>query len=76
MDLGSGLGKVALLVALLTGARAYGVEIDPCLVSRARAAARSLDLQSAEFIEGDIRRDLLPPAVRDYIAQHGLYVLP
>jgi len=31
-------------------------------VSRARAAARSLDLQSAEFIEGDIRRDLLPPA--------------
>ncbi len=43
VDLGSGLGKVVLLVALLTGARAYGVEIDPRLVAHARAAAQALD---------------------------------
>jgi hypothetical protein len=62
VDLGSGLGKVVLMVALLTGARAYGVEIDPPLVSHARSAARSLLLDSAHFIEGDIREVPLPAA--------------
>lgn len=62
VDLGSGLGKVVLLVALLTGARACGVEIDPRLVSCARAAARSLRLDNAHFIEGDIRDIPLPRA--------------
>jgi SAM-dependent methyltransferase len=62
VDLGAGLGKVVLLVALLTGARAYGVEIDPHLVRHAHAAARSLRLDDAHFIEGDIRRAPLPSA--------------
>jgi SAM-dependent methyltransferase len=62
VDLGSGLGKVVLLMALLTGARAYGVEIDSPLVSHARSAARSLQLDNAHFIEGDIREVPLPPA--------------
>jgi len=62
VDLGSGLGKVVLLAALLTGARVYGVEIDPVLVSHARSAARSLRLDNAHFIEGDIRSISLPPA--------------
>jgi SAM-dependent methyltransferase len=62
VDLGAGLGKVVLLVALLTGARAYGVELDPQLVSHARAAARSLRLDGAHFIEGDIRDAPLPAA--------------
>jgi SAM-dependent methyltransferase len=60
VDLGAGSGKVVLLVALLTGARAYGVEIAPTLVARARAAARSLALESAVFIEGDMRTVPLP----------------
>jgi SAM-dependent methyltransferase len=62
VDLGSGLGKVVLMVALLTGARAYGVEIDPPLVSHARSAAQSLLLDNAHFIEGDIREVPLPQA--------------
>jgi len=62
VDLGSGLGKVVLLVALLTGARACGVELDPQLVSQARSAARSLRLDDAHFIEGDIRECPLPQA--------------
>lgn len=62
VDLGSGLGKVVLLVALLTGARAYGVELDSTLVTRARSAARSLRLDDAHFVQGDIRSAPLPPA--------------
>ncbi len=62
VDLGSGLGKVVLLVALLTGARAFGVEIDPELVSHARAAARALDLGNAHFALADMREAALPPA--------------
>ena len=62
VDLGSGLGKVVLLVALLTGARAFGVELDPILVSRARSAASALRLDEAHFIEGDIRDAPLPAA--------------
>jgi SAM-dependent methyltransferase len=62
VDLGSGLGKVVLLAALLTGARAYGVELDPDLVAYARSAAQALHLDNASFIEGDIRDVSLPPA--------------
>jgi SAM-dependent methyltransferase len=60
VDLGSGLGKVVLLVALLTGARAYGVEIDPSLVAHGRSAARSLHLDHVHFVEGDTRSAPLP----------------
>jgi SAM-dependent methyltransferase len=62
VDLGAGLGKVVLLVALLTGARAYGVEIDYQLVRHARSAAHSLRLDGAHFIHGDIRNAQLPAA--------------
>jgi protein-L-isoaspartate O-methyltransferase len=39
VDLGAGLGKVVMLAHLLTGARAHGIELQPELVERARAAA-------------------------------------
>jgi SAM-dependent methyltransferase len=61
VDLGSGLGKAVLLVALMTGARAHGIEIDPYLVAQAQSVARSLHLEHAHFIEGDIRDTPLPP---------------
>jgi SAM-dependent methyltransferase len=62
VDLGSGLGKVVLLAALLTGARCYGVELDPLLVAHAQSAAAALSLAKAHFIEGDIRTVSLPPS--------------
>ena len=62
VDLGSGLGKVVLLVALLSGASAHGVELDPELAVQAQAAARSLNLDNAHFIAGDIRESPLPTA--------------
>ncbi len=56
------LGKVVLLAALLTGARCYGVELDPLLVAHAQSAAASLSLAKAHFIEGDIRTVSPPPS--------------
>jgi SAM-dependent methyltransferase len=62
VDLGSGLGKVVLLVALLTGAQAYGVELDSRRAGHARAAAEALELDNARFLDGDIRDVPLPLA--------------
>lgn len=45
--LGSGLGRVAFLVHLLTGATARGIEIQPHLVARARATAAAWRLDVA-----------------------------
>lgn len=54
-DLGSGLGRVAILVALLCGARAVGVELEPGFCAYARRSAALVGAQRAEFIEGDAR---------------------
>jgi len=53
VDVGSGLGRAAALVHLLTGARAVGLEIQPSLVAAARALATRLRLPELSFAEGD-----------------------
>jgi hypothetical protein len=54
-DLGSGLGHVVLLVGLLTGARARGIEIEPAYCDYARRSAQSLALARVEIVEADAR---------------------
>jgi len=54
VDLGSGLGKVALLSHVLTGATARGIELQPALVERARQAA-SRNGVDVTFTCGDVR---------------------
>jgi SAM-dependent methyltransferase len=54
IDLGSGLGKVVILAALLTGAAARGVELQPALVQGARSAAARLGID-VRFDVGDAR---------------------
>jgi SAM-dependent methyltransferase len=54
LDLGSGLGKVAILAALLTGAKARGIELQPLLAERAREAASRLGID-VSFTTGDAR---------------------
>ncbi|MFO7168266.1 MAG: class I SAM-dependent methyltransferase [Chloroflexota bacterium] len=54
-DLGSGLGHVPILVNLLSGAPARGVEIDPALCDYARARATELGLPGVTFIRADAR---------------------
>src|SRR5262249_41954453 len=53
VDVGSGLGRAAALVHLLTGARAIGLEIQPSFVAAARALAARLRLPDLSFVEGD-----------------------
>ncbi|HKU37028.1 MAG TPA: class I SAM-dependent methyltransferase [Polyangiales bacterium] len=54
-DLGSGLGRVVILVALLRGARARGVELEPEFCAYAERAARSLQARGASFTVADAR---------------------
>lgn len=53
VDVGSGLGRAALLVHALTGARAIGLEIQPALVHASRRLARQLRAEHVRTIEGD-----------------------
>jgi SAM-dependent methyltransferase len=54
-DLGSGLGHVCLLAALLTGCRARGVELEPSYCAYAARTAQALDLRGVDFICSDAR---------------------
>jgi SAM-dependent methyltransferase len=53
VDVGSGVGRAAALVHLLTGASAIGVEVQPALVSASRDLAARLRLPSVSFVQGD-----------------------
>jgi len=54
-DLGSGLGHVAILVNLLSGATAKGVEVEPTYCAYANACAAELNLSRVTFIQADAR---------------------
>lgn len=54
-DLGSGLGRVALLVGLLTPAQARGIEIEPAFCAYAQQRAQALRLPRVTFINHDVR---------------------
>jgi hypothetical protein len=55
VDLGSGLGHVPLLVAILTGAQTIGVEFEAAYVARAQECAQSLHLSRVHFMREDAR---------------------
>ncbi len=54
-DLGSGLGQVSILVHLLSGIRAKGVEVEPSYCEYARRCARRLNLSQVQFLNVDAR---------------------
>jgi len=54
-DLGSGWGQVPMLVHLLSGVRAQGVERDSAYVRYSRETAAALNLASVSFLEADVR---------------------
>lgn len=62
VDLGAGMGKVVLLAALLTGARARGVELDARLVAAGTTAAAALRLDRVTMVRGDAREIDAGPA--------------
>lgn len=54
-DIGSGLGQVSILVHLLSGVHAKGVEFEPAYCDYARRCARQLNLSQVEFMNVDAR---------------------
>jgi len=55
-DLGAGLGQVAILVNLLAGIRAKGIEFEPAFCDYARDCAAALQLSDVTFINADARK--------------------
>jgi precorrin-6B methylase 2 len=55
-DLGAGLGRVALLVGLLTAAHVKGVEFEPAYCAFAQQRADSLGLSRVTFLNVDARQ--------------------
>lgn len=55
-DLGSGLGQVTILVNLISGATAKGIEYEPAYCNYARACVSQLNLSNIEFINADARK--------------------
>src|SRR5579862_488824 len=62
LDVGSGVGDVAFLVAELVGpeGKVVGVDMDGAALEKARKRAEHLKLRSVEFIHGDVRSIELP----------------
>jgi SAM-dependent methyltransferase len=54
-DLGSGLGQVVVLIHLLMGVAARGVEIEPAYCDFASDCALQFGLAGVDFVEGDAR---------------------
>lgn len=55
VDLGSGLGHVALLVSICTRAGSIGAELEPVYVECARRVVETLNLKRITFIQQDAR---------------------
>ena len=55
VDLGSGLGHVPLMVGILTGAGALGIEVQPNHAASAQRAAEHLHLDHVRFVAEDAR---------------------
>ena len=57
LDVGSGVGDVAFLLAELVGrdGKIVGVDMDGAALEKARRRAEQLELRNVEFVHGDIR---------------------
>jgi SAM-dependent methyltransferase len=53
VDVGSGVGRAAAVVHLLSGAQVVGVEVQPALVAASRALTARLGLRRISFVQGD-----------------------
>jgi hypothetical protein len=55
VDIGSGLGQVCILVNLISGAAASGIEYEPAYCHYAKTSASQLNLPNVDFINKDGR---------------------
>lgn len=68
VDLGCGRGHTVLVAALAFGCRGVGLEVLPSFVKRSHALARSLSLETVEFLQADYRFEELPEATVYFVA--------
>jgi predicted RNA methylase len=66
-DIGAGLGRVPMVVNLLTGAKTRGVEYDPVYTQYAEEKKRALGLSEVVFINADARNVDYPDATIFYL---------
>ena len=74
LDVGSGAGDTAMLVARLVGpsGRVVGVDLNPAIVETARRRARAVGVANVRFIAGDVREIALD---NDFDAVVGRLIL-
>jgi predicted RNA methylase len=60
VDVGSGLGRAAMVVHLLTGAGAIGIEVQPALAGASRELAARLNLSRVSCFGGDAAALAIP----------------
>lgn len=74
LDLGSGVGDVALIAALLVGpaGEVVGIERDPRSITRARARAAEAGLSNVSFTQSDVNQI---PIDKRFDAAVGRYIL-
>jgi protein-L-isoaspartate O-methyltransferase len=62
LDVGSGVGDVAFLLAELVGrdGQIVGIDMDATALEKARRRAEQLELRNVEFVHGDVRTTALP----------------
>jgi SAM-dependent methyltransferase len=74
LDVGSGVGDVAFLIAELVGpaGEVVGVDLDGAALDKARERARLQGLQNVRFVEGDLRQ---PDHEGEFDAAAGRVVL-
>jgi len=74
LDIGSGVGDVALLAAQLVGSsgEVVGIERDPRSIARARARMADAGLRNVEFVQSDV---LQLPDSKSFDAAVGRFIL-
>lgn len=62
LDVGSGVGDVAFLLAEIVGpeGKVIGIDMDDAALEKAKARAARLHLRNVEFVHGDVRETSLP----------------
>lgn len=67
LDVGTGEGRLAFVVAALGAAKVTGVDLDPVRLMHARAYAGLRDVRNAEFVQGDVEKTPYHEFVREPI---------
>ena len=78
LDVGSGVGEVALILSMLVGSsgKVVGVERDGRSISRARARVQDADIANVEFVQGDVSEFRTETVFDAVVGRYVLQFLP